>query len=380
MISPRAKNDPVIQYVNPYIELNVGLWMLFAGATGFLALRIWCKISRGYGLWWDDWILVVSWGLLLANDSLMVHEYATGYILKDTTEKWDDRMHILINITSCLTLILQSITKTAFGITLLRLSNNWQKWILWFCIVTMNLYMVVKAIFQWAKICGKASTDDDSYRLDFCIGSDFRDDFKEGGNVYNVIMDFIFAAFPWLITQGLTIRRPERIALCLTMSLGMIVAIVAAVRIGWKDDGNSRDAYYIWRNAMSQIWYSSEITGTIMVQCIPVLRPFIKEVSSTLRSKATAATNTRSMARRSKAEAKQMPSDQESNRSTQYLEKELPPPPFNDAASRSSGISDIWPLMGTDLDVNGRDKRKSSDVETGELDQQQGLSPPPRRP
>jgi hypothetical protein len=29
---------------------------------------------------------------------------------------------------------------------------------------------------------------------------------------------------------------------------------------------------------MSMIWYSSEITGTIMVQCIPVLRPFFREI------------------------------------------------------------------------------------------------------
>lgn len=29
---------------------------------------------------------------------------------------------------------------------------------------------------------------------------------------------------------------------------------------------------------MSQIWYSSEITGTIMVQCIPVLRTFVRDM------------------------------------------------------------------------------------------------------
>jgi hypothetical protein len=29
---------------------------------------------------------------------------------------------------------------------------------------------------------------------------------------------------------------------------------------------------------MSMIWYSFEITGTITVQCIPVLRPFFREI------------------------------------------------------------------------------------------------------
>ncbi len=91
-------------------------------------------------------------------------------------------MHILINISSCGTLIGQAMTKTAFGVTLLRLSSErWQKGILWFCIATMNIYMVFKVVFQWAKICGKQSTEN-YYRLDFCLDTTFRDDFKVGGN------------------------------------------------------------------------------------------------------------------------------------------------------------------------------------------------------
>lgn len=155
-------------------------------------------------------------------DALVVHEYATGYVLKDTTHKWDDRMHILINITSCMMLMGQAWTKTAFGVTLLRLSHErWQKWLLWFCIVTMNIYMIFKVFFQWAKVCGKKS-DNVYYRFDLCLDKQFRDDFKEGGNVYNIIMDFVFALFPWLLTWNLEMRRAEKIGLCATMSLGML--------------------------------------------------------------------------------------------------------------------------------------------------------------
>lgn len=131
-------------------------------------------------------------------------------------------MHILINITSCGMLVGQAWTKTAFGVTLLRLSRQqWQVWFLWFCIVTMNIYMVIKVVFQWAKVCSEKSYDV-YYRLDFCLDPTFRDDFKEGGNIYNIIMDFIFATFPWLFTWDLEIRRIEKIGLCATMSLGMM--------------------------------------------------------------------------------------------------------------------------------------------------------------
>ncbi|KAK7425960.1 hypothetical protein QQZ08_007542 [Neonectria magnoliae] len=288
-LTPRDEDGPVHDYVNPYVELNAGLWSLFAGASIFLGLRLYVKVTRRHGLWYDDYILLVSWVILLANNSLIIHEFRTGYVLKDSTQKWDDRMHILINISSCGTLIGQALTKMAFAVTLLRMSNRWQKWILWFCIATMNSYMVVKVLFQWAKVCGKESYQN-WYRLDFCIGWEFRDRFKEGGNVYNVIMDFVFASFPWLITRSLEMRRAEKIGLCLTMSLGMIVAIVSAVRIGWKDNGNDRDRYYIWRNGVSQVWYSSEVAGTIMVQCIPILRPILRNIHTSLTSRKLAST------------------------------------------------------------------------------------------
>ena len=61
MISGRKNDKHHVIYVNPTIQLNAGLWTLFAGATIFLALRIWIKIARHNGLWWDDHILLISW-------------------------------------------------------------------------------------------------------------------------------------------------------------------------------------------------------------------------------------------------------------------------------------------------------------------------------
>lgn len=44
------------------------------------------------------------------------------------------------------------------------------------------------------------------------------------------------------------------------------------------------------RNAISEIWYSAEVAGTIIVQCIPVLRPFIKDLHTSLTSRRLEAT------------------------------------------------------------------------------------------
>jgi hypothetical protein len=54
-------DDAAHGYVDPAKELNAGLWTLFAGASAFLALRLWIKVTRRHGLWYDDYILIVSW-------------------------------------------------------------------------------------------------------------------------------------------------------------------------------------------------------------------------------------------------------------------------------------------------------------------------------
>lgn len=54
-------DGPVHTFVNPYTELNIGLWALFAGASAFLGARLWVKITRRHGMWYDDYILIVTW-------------------------------------------------------------------------------------------------------------------------------------------------------------------------------------------------------------------------------------------------------------------------------------------------------------------------------
>jgi hypothetical protein len=61
--------------------------------------------------------------------------------------------------------------------------------------------------------------------------------------VYNVLMDFAMALIPWAITWNLRMKRYEKIGLSITMSLGMIVAIVAAMRTWWRSDEIDSDRH-----------------------------------------------------------------------------------------------------------------------------------------
>lgn len=75
--------------------------------------------------------------------------------------------------------------------------------------------------------------------------------------------------------------------LTLAIAKGMVIAIESAVRTHWKYQGNAKDELYFWRLGMSAIWYSSEVAGTIIVQCVPVLRALVNDVRTTLPSRAS---------------------------------------------------------------------------------------------
>ncbi len=42
-------------------RLNWAIWSFTIAAGVFLGLRIYCKLSRGRSLWWDDHFLIASW-------------------------------------------------------------------------------------------------------------------------------------------------------------------------------------------------------------------------------------------------------------------------------------------------------------------------------
>lgn len=68
--------------------------------------------------------------------------------------------------------------------------------------------------------------------------------------VFNIIADFILALFPWMVTWKLRISLKEKIALCITMSLGVVVAIISAVRTAWMEDPsvNAYNDYYFCKS------------------------------------------------------------------------------------------------------------------------------------
>lgn len=90
----------------------------------------------------------------MVTDCIVISvEFATGYV----SPTWDDRMTILVSISSVLTTVGQAWTKSAFAVTLLRpgITEGWYRWILWFIIASLNTYMLITFFLQWTNYCGK---------------------------------------------------------------------------------------------------------------------------------------------------------------------------------------------------------------------------------
>lgn len=276
--TPRA--GPEMQFVDPSSQVNWGIWTLFVGATAFLTLRVWSKMHRRHGLWWDDHILIASWLVLLATNIFITIELATGYV----SETWDDRMLILVSISSCLITVGQTLSKTAFAVTLLRITESWQRYALWVIIVSLNLYLVILLFLNWVNYCGQ-----DVYWWKMpavCAPYDTIFQIKIGQNVFNIIIDFVLSLFPWLVTWKLRIERYEKVGLCVAMSLGTIIAIFTSVRTWYMLDPNlnTYDSWYVWRQGHTEIWYQAEVAGTIIVQTLPVIRLIIQDLQISLMS------------------------------------------------------------------------------------------------
>lgn len=75
------------------------------------------------------------------------------------------------------------------------------------------------------------------------------------------------------------IKKIEKIGVCATMSLGVVVAIISTWRtVYMMEPGlNNYDSHYFWRQGLSMVWYQAEVAGTIIVQTLPVIRHLARD-------------------------------------------------------------------------------------------------------
>jgi hypothetical protein len=132
-----------------------------------------------------------------------------------------------------------TLSKISFGITLLRLTDHWLRYYVWFGIATLAIFALPVAVVPWVQCRPLAKTF-----LDLIPGTciDKRPSvvygmFQAGESksthdvlrfgtdldaVWSAMIDISFALLPWKILWSLQMRTAEKIGVGIAMSLGVL--------------------------------------------------------------------------------------------------------------------------------------------------------------
>ncbi|ETS78578.1 hypothetical protein PFICI_10640 [Pestalotiopsis fici W106-1] len=271
-----------VQVINPSLphddygpQVNACIWALSGMAGAWLVLRIYCKFIRHRRLWWDDYILVASWLMLLGGNISITLAIQDGF----GKHSWDipfknyPSMLFVSAFAGTFMIIGAAWSKTAFAVTLLRISTGWQKSFIWFIIVSVNAVLGASAVMTWARCwpvekLWMMSVAGECWSYKFNVRYNI---FTAG---YSGLMDITLAIIPWHILWGLSIDRKEKFSALGAMSMGIFAGITSFVKIyAIQDSGNADIADTVQLVVLA----TAEIAVTIIAASIPILRALARD-------------------------------------------------------------------------------------------------------
>ncbi|SPO05355.1 uncharacterized protein DNG_08042 [Cephalotrichum gorgonifer] len=253
-------------------------WGLTALATVFLALRLYCKRITKKSLWWDDWILIASWLVILGTDivtTILVVDFGLGKHSWDIVITNYTKFKIIIDSRATITLTSMGWTKTAFAVTLLRLTSGMTKRFVWFIIISLNVITLISAAIPWIQ-CAPVSKTWDPSVTGGCWAPMVGIKIWIAMGAYSGLMDFTLAALPWTFIYSMRLRKREKLGILIAMSMGACAGVAAIVKCVQLPKLGSPDTYV---NAGLFILDITESVVTIVAACIPSLRVLIREVT-----------------------------------------------------------------------------------------------------
>jgi hypothetical protein len=206
-------------------------WILVLLSGSFLGLRVWCKIKGARGLWWDDWILIASWNFLVVDVGLTTYLISIGY----GRHIWDFPLENLakfivsVNVRGTFAITVLAWTKTAFAVTLLRLTHDWTKAAVWFIILTVNISLGLSAMLPWLQ-CTPINAAWDLSVQGNCWDKHVMLYYNIFSGAYSAAMDFALALLPWQLLMTLQMKKKEKIGAGIAMSMGLLAGIAAIVK------------------------------------------------------------------------------------------------------------------------------------------------------
>ncbi|KAK1712540.1 hypothetical protein BDP67DRAFT_517580 [Colletotrichum lupini] len=256
------------------IRAIASLVVLFVLATTFLALRIYARVSalRSWRLGTDDYLILSAWVLftcmIYLRVALLSASTFAGILNVPKYSKISKAAGVMSNIAWAL-------SKTSFAFTLMRLMTGKLRWMLWFIIFSMNLFIALWLPF-FLNPCGPGGPEP-------CWPREMSVPFGIFVNAYSAFLDIFLSFLPWKIIWPLHLSTHERIGICVAMSMGIFAGATGIVKVLYLFGPQSRsifDSGSIYTLSTLFIWESAEISATIMATSISMLRKLAVNIST----------------------------------------------------------------------------------------------------
>lgn len=218
-----SDDSPLIGASGPQV-LGV-VWTLTVIAACFLAARLWVKQRHSKGVWWDDHLLVLSWGMLVlfaSTTTYCVHvglgSHSGSSILQQSP------LQLGVIIATVFSVLGAAWSKTSFAFTLLRITREGSRiiyWGIWCVIITLNVVLVFNAILQFiwctpAQMAWNPNIEGQCWDRKVVVR------YTQFAAYYSAAMDFVLATVPVTVLMHLQMRLKEKIGVIVCMSLGVL--------------------------------------------------------------------------------------------------------------------------------------------------------------
>ncbi|KAI3331993.1 hypothetical protein HD806DRAFT_478994 [Xylariaceae sp. AK1471] len=259
------------------VVLNSVNWSLTSLAAVFLALRVYCKLSRSRGLWWDDYILISAFICTLIGVALISSSIQLGFANPGVPIPPENTRQLQIHggVQNVFLSLASDLSKTAFGFTLLRVTEGRLKQLVLVLTAILNVVYFLTIIFTFFK-CSPAIYS--WLPKETCWSIQTYVNFAIFAGSYSSLVDFAFAIVPWFLVKDLNMKKAEKLGVAIAMSFGALSGITAVIRTVFLPSLSSPN--FSTQATTLVIWYVAEPATTIIAASIPVLRALIKEIKT----------------------------------------------------------------------------------------------------
>lgn len=199
-------------------------WIESGIAAIFLGLRLYVKLTAHRKLYWDDFLLIASWVLLVAFSGTAIYGVQWGLGQHDARNKYGDggrHLQLTVVIATTFSVLGAALSKTSFAITLLRLTKGIMRKVVWFAIISMNIILVFNVILQFIR-CQPTWAAWNSGTGGTCWSRGVITYYSVAAAAYSATMDILLAMVPWSVIMRLKMHLKEKIGVAICMSLGIV--------------------------------------------------------------------------------------------------------------------------------------------------------------